>query len=245
MTLKSTSSPLDQMLLTEWRTQVCGVKGIDYDSQATAWQTMFNDTVNRAFEYLSQRAAHHPWGQQETTLTVLSGTDSLYSMPAAFRNIVSVYEVSADGTVLNGVAFPGPEGKRSFFEAKGRNAGWESSSTPRWFFDGLTSDQPPVQQWRRVGIANAGATAYVLFHPYFNILSTSGQDAYPYLPAAESSALLHRILSQLAAAEKDWQGAQFHKGLMEDEIAALEIADRQTVDAPLRMGTDPDFERQM
>jgi hypothetical protein len=244
MALKSTTTPLDQHLLTEWRTQVCGIKGIDYDSMPTAWQTLFGDTVNRAFEYLSQRAGHHPWGQQETTLSVVAGTDQTFSMPAAMRHVIAIHEVATDGSILQ----VNLTEKRKYYETPIIAAGahpWTLENNPYWFFDGLTSAEPPVQQWRRVGDANSGATAYVLFRPYFNLLSTSGQDAYPYLPASESSALLHRILSQLAAAEKDWTGAQFHKAMMDDEIAALEVNDRDTVEAPRRLGVDPDFARQM
>ena len=242
MALKSTTAPLDQILLTEWRDQVCSIKGIAYDSQAAEWKTLLNDTINRAFEYISQRAAHHPWGQQETTLTVTAGADSVYAMPAAFRHLVSVYEVAADGSRI----LADQSTKQDFYNTQeGAAHPWEYREKPVWFFDGLTDAQPPVQQWRRIGLDNTGATARVLFRPYFNLLSTTGQDAYPYLPAAESSALLHRILSQLAAAEKDWAGAQFHKAMMDDEIRALEVNDRGTTEAPVRLGTDPDFARQM
>lgn len=242
MTLKSTSSPLDQMLLTEWRTQICGIKGIDYSSQPTAWQTLFDDIVNRAFEYVSQRMAHHPHGQQETTLTVTAGADTTYSMPASMRHVVSIHEVATDGSILQ-VNYTE---KRRYYEAPQGVAGshpWSVSRNPYWFFDGLTSDQPPVQQWRRIGDDNAGATVYVLYRPYFNILGTSGQDAYPYLPASENAILFHFINAELAAADKDYTAAQLHVGFMDRHIEAAEVNDRETVEAPRRLGGDDEFGR--
>lgn len=244
MALKSTSSPLAQMELSAWRTQVCAYKGINYSSMPSAWQTMFDDTVNRAIDYISQRAAHQPWGQQETTLTVTSGADTTYSMPAAFRHLIAIYEVAADGSRVKA----NYTSKQTFYEKQSGSAHpWESSTDPYWFWDGMTDGEPPVQQWRRVGADNSGATVYVLFRPFFNLLTADGgtQDDWPYLPASESEAVLWKILEAIEVFSQNWEAAGVLRSMKEDAIHALEVGDRKTVEAPMRQDVDPDFARQM
>lgn len=242
MTLKSTSAPLDAYIQSEWRTQLCTIGGIDYTALDTNWATILDAIIDEGFEQLSQRAAHHPWGQAQATVTITAGTNGTYSMPADFRHLISIYETAADGSSILG----SQSTAEHYWNAQGGAAHpWTTAKAPVWFFDGLTSGQPPVQQWRRVGADNSGATAYILYRPYFNLLASSGQDAYPYLPPAEGKALREQMLEDWWAARKMPEMSQFHRARKEDAISALEKNDRATVEAPQRMGTDPDFARQL
>ena len=65
------------------------------------------------------------------------------------------------------------------------------------------------------------------------------------LPASEVEAIREQTRYKWALFMKDWTAAAAHRQAREDAIAATEIADRQTVNDPVAMGTSRSFRRQV
>jgi hypothetical protein len=244
-TLKTTTLPLDQLLLSEYRTTFADVwLGVAYANMDTNEQTELNRMINEAHEYISQRAAHHPWGiREQTSQTVSAGTDTVYEMPADFRHVISIKETGTNATWSGRVTF---SDKDEWYKAEQDTHPWVSRTVPIWFFDGMTAAAPPVQQWRRIGKDNTGAEIHILYRPYFSLLTTTADnDRYTQLPAAEVKAIKHEFMHQWKLFEGEFEAAGHYRSAREDAIAALETNDRVTNEDPYRQGFDSEFSRQL
>ena len=244
MALKGqTSNPLDQLTRDEWRTAIAvEVEGCAFTDLSTEAQTVVDRIVNWGIEMISQRAAHEPWGEREYTATVSTGTDQTFDMPADFRHWVAGVEETSTGKKVVHTST-----SKHFMQSHdgGTAHPWAALETPRYFFNGMTDDEPQQQQWRRVGVANSGATLRVRYRPYFALLQSSGEESIPCVPAGEARAILNDAKSQFAAFQKNTELAMFYKGEREDAIAALEITDRQTSEDEWVQGSDSEMARQM
>lgn len=238
MTLKTPATdPLDRYSLAEWRTELCGLIGIDYSSQPTAWQTMFDSIVPEAEDFLLKRSVGQPWGEREqSSQTVSAGTDTTYAMPSDFREVIRIREESSTKVLLANITR-----KREYFDLGG-NYGtehpWENAATPYWFFDGHNSASPAAQQWRRIGADNAGATLRIYYIPRLSL-------GTPELPAEERSAIRTYVLKKIKLLSGDLTHWQALRQDQEDEITATDKLGRETADLPMRQGVDDDFARQM
>lgn len=237
MTLRTISDPLDAYSLAEWRTELCGLLGIDYSSQPAAWTTMFDSIVAETQDYLLKRSAGKPWGEREqSSQTVSAGTDTTYAMPADFREVIRIREESSTKVLLANITT-----KREYFDlggSYGTTHPWANAATPYWFFDGHNSGTPAAQQWRRVGADHSGATLRIWYIPYLSL-------ATPELPASERAAAREHALYKLKLMAGDYQAAGALRQAREDEISATDKLGRETADLPMRQGVDDDFARQL
>lgn len=248
MALKTTSTPLDPLTLTEWRDTIASWLGVAYASLSSSAQAELNRIVNEAHEKISQRAAHYPWGQRRTTIAVTGdnvGQDDddnyQYLMPADFRRLLVISESSS------GTRYRAKQAEYlDYLNAADGVAThpWAAdASNATWFFQGMSDAQPPRQTWVRVG-GPATATAVVVYVPYLALLST-GADSYTVLPAAEVAAIREEARYKWALFSKDYEAAAVHRQAREDEIASLEIGDRQTHDDPIPLGLADSFRREL
>lgn len=242
MTLKTSSSPLDRLTLAEWRQSAAVWLGLsawtDIDS---VLQTEVERFLNEAHDSISKRAAHYPWGTRETTKTVSAGTDTTYAMPADFRHHVSIVEETSTAKTVASVS-----DHESFMLAHDGTSAhpWTYRNTPVWFFDGMDDSAPPVQQWRRVGAGNSGATARIRYRPMFGLLNTSGSDQFTDLPAPEVGAIRAKFFLMVARFRGDTEKVAIWKDAMEEAIAENEINDHVTTETPYRLGVDSAFRRE-
>ena len=242
-TLKTAQTPLAAQTLAQWRTEAGLWIGETYSSLSTDLKTTFDRLLNEAHDYISKRAAHQPWGVEETTLTLTAGVDTLYAMPASFRHLILIVEEEAGGAKTRVEQTT----KIDYMNAETGSTAhqWATNTVPKWFFDGYTTAEPPVQQWRRIGTDKTGATARVQFRPYFGVLAASGQDAYTVLPAAEVPAIRAQFQYSWALFRKNFDEAGVYRQVRDDEIAANEINDRVTVEDPPMQGLTESFLREL
>ena len=245
MPLKTTTAPLDLLTLQEWRDQFAAWVGVSYSNLDSTAQTELNRIVNEAHEKISARAAHYPWGQgEQTSQAVAAGTDTTYAMPAEFRHVIDIMETGTNATWRGRVTILD---KSDFYQNRGTGDDhtWVTRTIPVWFFDGMTNAEPPVQQWRRLGVDNTAAEIHVLYRPYFSLLTTSGDTSYTQLPAAEVAAIREECRYKWALFTKDYEVAAIHRQARDEEIATLEINDREVSEDPLHLGVDAAFLRQL
>jgi len=240
MTLKTTTTPYDRLELTEWRTAIAESLGVAYASLSTSAATRLDRIVNAAQEYISQRAAHTPKLQREKTFTLTAASDQELAMPADFRSAIRMQEERTDGTNVSAVFTT----KTDWMDARDGSVThpWITDSRAKVFFDGMSSAEPPVEQWRRVGVSAASATLRVIYRPFFNLLST-GADAFTDLPASETEAILKQAQAQWALYNKDYEAYGVLRQDREDHINALETGDRKNFEEPFEQGMDVLFRR--
>ncbi len=242
-TLKTTSAPLDRLTLTEWRATMATWVGETYANLSSVDQTELDRIVNEAHETISQRAAHHPWGTREqTSQTVTAGSDTVYPMPADFRHVIDIKETGTNAIWSGRVAL---STKSEWYKAEETTHPWTTRTKPIWFYDGMTAAAPPVMQWRRLGADNTGAEIHILYRPYFSLLTTSGNDSFTQLPAAEVKAIRYEAQTAWALYDQDFDKVQHYERATERAIAALEVNDRVTTEDPYLQGLDEQFSRQL
>lgn len=223
MTLRTITSPYDQHTLAELQAHIGTYLGTAWASLSSAAQTAYQRIIDSSAEYLTKRFAHEPWMMHELSLSLASGT-AILTLGAACRHVVRIIETySGDTRVIT------PTTKAEFYEAWGTDGAsahpWSTQTTPRWFLDGMTGDNPPQQQWKRVPTPDAAITGTALVRPYLTLLSGSGDASYTHIPANAATALTDYILHRVELYRKNWEPATAHKGALEDEIATLNIAD--------------------
>lgn len=244
MARKQAQVPFDHPTLAEWRITLGLHVGETYASMSTNEATEFDRMVNEAMEYVSKRFAHEPWMLEETTLSITSGNDTTYSMPAAFRHVVVITE-EATTTTFRARASTKADFLNAWSTGATTEHPWKPQPTSTWFFDSMTDDVPPVQQWRRIGQDAAGNTARVLFRPYFGALAASGQDQYPVMPPSAMAAVKNKFAHAWSIFKKRFEEAAVYKQDLEDEIATQQINDLDTHEDPYRQGLDPAFLREV
>ena len=238
MTLKTAvSDPLDAYSLAEWRTELCALLGIAYSNQSTAWQTMFDSIVAETESFLLKRAKGQPWGERESsTLTVTAGVETTYSFPSDFRQLIWIREETSTQVLLGIKTDKDSYGNAS--DNYGATHPWAASTNAYWFKDGANNASPPVQQWKRVGADNTGATIRIYYIPYFS-LST------PELPADERSAARTYALKKLKLLSGDLEHYAALRQDQEDELHATETLGRTASTGTFQQGTDDEFSRVM
>jgi len=244
MTLKVITTPYARPTLTQWRNRICGRIGVAYASLSSTAQAEVNDVRDGAIEYISQRAAHYPWGTSEdATQTIAAGTDTTYTLLADVRHIIAIIE-EATGSKQRCATST----KEDYLDAWGAGAAnhdWITKKPAVWFFDGFTDDKPPQQQWRRIGADNTGATLRYVYRPFFGLVTSTGEDQYVHLPAAETAAVLEQALYKWALYTGDAEKQGMYQRAREDDIAALEINDRVTSEDPFQQGVGGSFADQL
>lgn len=248
MTQRTTSTPLDPLTQTEWRNTMAGFIGVAYASLSSNDQTELNRIIDEAHEYISERAKHFPWGKRKKTFTIStdsSGTDAdsnqVYQMPADFRHEVAISET--DGTTRWRCKVSDEEEYHTAADGSASHPWSNDSLRATWFFYGMSSDNPPVQEWVRVGGPTSGTITFI-YRPYFGLVA-SGSNSYTVLPASEVSAIREHCRYKWKLYKNDYTGAAAHRQAREDDIAALEVADRQNSEEPLRLGFDSEFSNQL
>jgi len=233
--LRTTTSPLDRLTETELRNTVATWSGISYDNLATATQTELNRILEEAHEYISKRMAHYPWAVREKEET-LSASSQTISMPADFRSMRQITETQGGKTKLvqittkaDFVASWGTQGRSTHPWA-------ESAAEPRWFFDGMTSDDPPVAQWKRAKSDSSAITVTFYYTPYFGLISS---DTFVELPASAYPEIRHEMRAEYAALRREYDVAREERGLREEKIQASNIADNRHGAADLDIVPEP------
>ena len=244
MALKTTSLPLDNLTLTEWRDTIATWVGVSYANLPTTLQNELNRLINEAHDYVSKRFGHEPWTTRETTVAVTSSS-ATYPMPADFRHWIVGQEEGSTDTIRVLTA-----SKADYMNAWGGGTSthpWAeggSANRPTWFFDGMTGDEPPVQQWKRAQTPTTSVTLRIHYRPYFSLLST-GADSYTVLPAGYVPEIRAHLMHKWAIYTKDFTQAGVLRQVREDEIAASQINDNVSTEDPVQMGFDDAFTRQM
>jgi hypothetical protein len=241
VTLKTASAALAQLNQDAWRQTVAAWCGETYASFGTVQQFELNRIVDEAIEYIAQRAAHHPWGKRETTVSLTSGTDQTFLMPTDFRQLLSMQEEAATGEI-SPVSFGDKDNWMRSHDGSDTHQ-WTDRDRPVYFFDGMDSTSPPRMQWRRVGPSVTSVTLRVFYRPYFEAVGTSG--GYADLPASETDAVEAQARYKWALFIKDYDGAAVMRADREDAITALETGDRTETEDPMPHPVDSRFRREM
>jgi len=244
VTLKTIGTPLDRPDLDAWRDRLAAVIGVAYSGLSTTAKTQIDRIRDEAIEYISQRAAHQPWGIAEDASDVVdAGTDTTYPFPADVRHVIAITEETSTDSFRCKTS-----DKADYLDAWGEGSDshpWKNRSVPVWFFDGWTSDKPPKQQWRRLGADNTGATIRIFYRPFFGLVTSTGTDQYVQLPASEVMAIESQALYKWALFTGDEQKVNMYQRAREDDIAALEINDRVTSEDPIQQGVGESFASQV
>ncbi len=220
MTLRTITSPYDNETLTEIRNRVATKIGIAYANWDPNFATAVNRYIDASAEYLAERFPDAWWLMQEESLSLASGTATL-SLSSAARSVIIIIE-TYDGSTRT----VKPATKRGFYEAWGAGATthpWNSQTEPHWLIDGVTSDNPPKIQLKRVPTPDAAVTGTALCRPYMTLRDTTGDASYTHIPANAAEALFEYVMSKVHAYRSEYDKAQFHKGALEDEIRTLQI----------------------
>jgi hypothetical protein len=244
LTLKTIGTPLGRPTLTQWRDRLCATIGVAYSKLSSTAQTQLNRIRDEAMDYISQRAAHEPWGIAEDASDVVdAGTDTTYPFPADVRHVIAITEETSTSKQRCATST-----KADYLDAWGAGAtnhDWTTKKPAVWFFDGFTSDKPPKQQWRRIGADNAGATIRIFYRPFFWLVTSTGTDQYVQLPASEVMAIESQALYKWALFTGDQEKVSMYQRAREDDIAALEINDRVASEDPIQQGVGDSFAAQL
>lgn len=222
MTLRTVTSPYDPQTLSEIRDQIAAYKGIAWANLSTTIQTVYGRIIDASADYISKRFGHEPWATLEESLSLASGT-AVLSLSAAARTVIVIIETYSGQTrTVN------PTTKREYMLAWGSGATshpWSLQTEPRWMFDGMTNDNPPRQQWKRIPTPDAAITGTALCRPYFTARGTTGDTQYVHLPATAEVAMMDYILEKIEKYDRNWQAMAAHKASLEDELRATQGVD--------------------
>jgi len=222
MTLRTITSPYDLQTLAEIRGTVAVQIGRAYDDWDTTFQTEVNRIIDGSFEYLIKRFGHEPWFQIEDSLSLASGT-AILTLSASVRHVILITETYESTTRVADMTT-----KRDWMMQWGHGFDthpWSTQEDPHWFYDGMTGDNPPQQQWKRVPTPNQTVTGTALCRPYLTLLGTTGDTQYTHVPANAATAATDYILYRVSKLKQNWEAMQVHKAAMEDEMNALDVAD--------------------
>lgn len=244
MTLRTATTTLDPLTLAEWRNTIATWLGISYANIDTSAQTELNRMIDEAHEYISQRFGHEPWTMREKSLSLASGTGTL-SMDADVRHVILITETYS-GSTREAILTT----KADYLAAWGEGFDthpWNGQTEARWFFDGMTSDNPPQQQWRRVPTPDGAVTGTALVRPYFTLLGTTGDTQYTELPPHAVSALREHLRALWALFERNYEAYGIHRQAREEQLAAMAQSDNPAgaVEQPIEITTPSVFRKEM
>lgn len=246
MTLRTIGSPFDPETLSELQAKIGTYKGVLWARMSSAQQAAYQRIIDASAEYLTKRFGHEPWMQHEEALSLSSGT-STFSLSAAARHVITIVETYAGRTRLAGVTT-----KQEWLKAWGSGAAthpWSAQETPYYFFDGMTADNPPRQQWKRVPTPDAAVTGTILVRPYLTLREAGGDSdkENTHIPANAAQAQADYILYRVDKHDKNFESSAFHKQAMEDEISAIQVADNPEggIEAPRQVDVPAYVYREM
>jgi len=223
MTLRTVTTALDPLTLTEWRSTLAAWIGETYSGLAATAKTELNRYIDEAHEYITERWGHEPWTQREASLSLASDV-AVLALAVDVRQVILITEVYNSDTRVADLTT-----KRDWMMAWGTGGftshPWSTQEEPHWFFDGMDDSNPPKQQWKRVPTPDAAVTGTVLFHPYFTLLTGSGDAQYSELPPHAVAPLRETIRLKWARFTRDTEGIQLATQAREDELAAVDVAD--------------------
>lgn len=223
MTLRSSGgSPFDPLTLTEWRNTIATWVGVPYSSQNSSITTELDRMIDEAHDYISKRKGHDPWTQREATFTLAASTATA-SLGYDVRTLIDIAESYSGNTQLATITT-----KRDYLLAWGKTPRashpWDDQNKPYYYFDGMTSDNPPKQQWKRVPTPDATVSVTYVYHPYFELLASG---SYAELPAHAVAEIRAYIKYRWQMEYGDQQKAMGYKSMLEDELRASSVADDQ------------------
>lgn len=231
MALKTTSAPLARLTLTQWRDEFVTWLGFNSytNDLTTAQKTILDRFIDGSHEYVDKRFGHEPWATREQNLSLVDGT-ATYTLNADMRTVILMTETNTS-SITRRVHVTSKAEWFGRWKGGSETHPWNVQTVPHWFFDGMDSSVPPVQQWKRQPSPDstvAGTNNVTVFYrPFYNLLATSGQDSYTDLPANAIDAIHMRLLHKWSLWQKDWPAAAQYKAAMDEEIAANAIADNR------------------
>ncbi len=228
MTLRTVSTPFAPKLLTEWRTWLGTVTGVDYTNLDSAIQTEFQDLVDEAHEWVDKTYGHQAWTMREwsvggSTISAPSTTDGTFLLPADCRHPI-MFQESETGVGTTGIITT----KAAWMQA---GAGftahpWDNQSHPYYFLDGMDDSEPAQAQWRRVPTPSSSASAFTaLGRGYMDIMGTSGNASYQGIPAAIKPELKHHLKMTWFASRGEYDKVTPEAALRDDAVRATQIND--------------------
>lgn len=223
MTLRTVTSPYDLQTLGEIRDQLGTYLGTAWANIPTAAQTVYGRIIDASADYLSKRFGHEPWCTAEESLS-LAADVAILSLSAKTRHVITIIETYDSKTRV-----VTPTTKREWRLAWGRGGAsshpWDDQTVPHWFFDGMTDDNPPRQQWKRAPTPDKAITGTADVRPYFTLVGTTGDTQYTHLPATAATALMDYVFEKVEKFGRNWDAMAAHKASFEDELAATEMSD--------------------
>ena len=246
-TLKTTSTPLDQLLQAAWQARIGTWVGVTWANMSTVQQTEGNRLINGAHEFISQRLGHRPWLRREATLSLVTD-QGRYAMPADFRHLLDPGILEGTGNSRVRVKINTQEEWRKAFPlATGSSTSaatheWDNQDDPHWVYRGMDASDPPVVVYERIpapSSAKAGTDNVTLdYRPYQELMDATN---YAELPASMVEATIEHIRMKWATFEGSFNKAAFHRQLREDELAATNINDNKENEHPIRQELPDDF----
>jgi len=243
MTTKTTSLPLDRLELSEWRDAAAHTIGIAYANLSTEAQTRLNRIINEEHEKVSALFGHHPWCIRNSTVTTVAD-QAAYAVPADFRHMLSIVEVGTDGAETRTIIARDLADYENAVDGTPTHP-WANRDKPTWYYNGMTDQDPPTQEWARVPVPTSAFTVRIVYRPFLALLNTSGQDKFTVLDARFSSPILNGILSRWHASTKDFEAANFYRALQRDDVEVLRHNDTDTSEDTFLQGIDPAFLREL
>lgn len=220
MALRTTSNPLAPLTHAQWRTTVCAWIGVAYSQQHGDAQAELDRIVNETHDYISKRLGHDPYAKRRWTPSAPSLSDGTFTLASDVRIVRTITE--SDGSTTRDGAVVTEEDYRAAWGAGHATHPWQSGTVPYYFFEGMTADNPPVQQWKRVPTPTAALTVTVTGYPYFG---KGENDTYTELPATLTAESRHHARSRFAAFQRDYATAREEAALRDDCIAASAAKD--------------------
>ena len=228
MTLRTVATPLDQILLTEWRTSLGVWLGVDYTNMSTAVQAEFQMLVDEAHEWVDKTYGHQEWAQRAWSvgagnISAPSTSDGTFLLPLDCRHPI-MFQESESGTGTTGKIVT----KRQWMQAGANNTThpWDREATPYYFLDGMDNSNPPQVQWKRAPIPSSAITAFTaLGRGYYDLMGTTGNAVYQSLPPSIRPELRHHLKMTLYAMRSEYDKVGPEMALRDDAVKATMVND--------------------
>lgn len=222
MTLRTTSNPLVPLTHAEWRTTISSWCGVSYANQSSTVQTELDRLVNEGHDYISKRLGHDPHAKRRWTPSAPSTTDGTFTLPSDVRIVKFITE--SDGTTTrDGTLVLEDDYLAAWGDGKTTHP-WQEGTRPYYFFEGMSSANPPVQQWKRVPTPTTSLTVTVMGYPLFGL---GENDTYNELPATLVAETRHHIRAEFAAYQRDYETAAKEMALRDACLAVSEKKEMQ------------------
>jgi len=249
VTLRTVSTPLDPILLTEWRTFIGIAVGVDYTNMVAGVQAEFQFLLDEAYEWVDKTYGHQEWAQREwrlgaTTISAPSTANGTFLLPIDCRHPI-LFQESENGTGATSNIVT----KRQWMAAGANQTAhpWTDQLYPYYFFDGMDDSEPSQAQWRRVPTPSATIAAFTaLGRGYFDIMGTTGNALYQSVPAAVRPEIRHHLKATFYALRSEYDKVGPEMQMRDDAVKATMVNDApggsETVIYP---GPPNEFTREM